>query len=92
MPPRKPDDISQEDWDAVDNPPLTDEEFAQLRPAVEVFPELVAEYRRTRGPQKAPTKVPVTLRLDSDVVEHFKSQGPGWQTRMNAALRRSIGK
>jgi uncharacterized protein (DUF4415 family) len=34
--------------------------------------------------------VPVTLRLDRDIVEAFKARGPGWQTRMNAALREAV--
>jgi hypothetical protein len=32
-------------------------------------------------------KKPVSIRLDSDVLEFFKAQGPGYQTRMNAVLR-----
>jgi uncharacterized protein (DUF4415 family) len=30
----------------------------------------------------------VKLRIDADVVAHFRATGPGWQTRINAALRR----
>ena len=41
---------------------------------------------RKRGPQKTPTKIPVSIRLSPKVVEHFKSQGPGWQARIDAAL------
>ncbi|WP_428028917.1 BrnA antitoxin family protein [Ancylobacter sp.] len=33
----------------------------------------------------------VSLRLDRDVVEHFQEGGPGWQDRMNAALRKAAG-
>lgn len=33
----------------------------------------------------------VSLRIDSDVLEHFQSDGPGWQDRINAALRRVAG-
>ncbi len=45
-----------------------------------------------RGRPKAPvTKVSTTLRLDPDVVERFKADGPGWQGRMNAALRKAAG-
>lgn len=40
-----------------------------------------------RGPQKRPTKVAVTVRYSSEVVEYFKSTGDGWQTRMNEALQ-----
>lgn len=32
-------------------------------------------------------KVPISIRLDADVLEYFKAQGPGWQTRMNSVLR-----
>lgn len=34
-----------------------------------------------------PGKTSVTIRLDSDLVDWFKSQGKGWQTKMNWALR-----
>jgi uncharacterized protein (DUF4415 family) len=43
--------------------------------------------KRGRGSQKAPTKVSTTVRLDADVLAWFKSQGPGYQTRINEALR-----
>ncbi len=33
----------------------------------------------------------VSMRIDSDVLEHFQSDGPGWQDRINAALRRAAG-
>lgn len=33
----------------------------------------------------------VSLRLDRDVLEHFQQDGPGWQERMNAALRKAAG-
>ncbi|MEO5808186.1 BrnA antitoxin family protein [Devosia sp.] len=33
----------------------------------------------------------VTLRLDRDVLEHFQDEGPGWQERINAALRAAAG-
>jgi uncharacterized protein (DUF4415 family) len=33
----------------------------------------------------------VSLRLDRDVLEHFQEDGPGWQERINAALRASAG-
>lgn len=46
--------------------------------------------RRTRGPQKAPTKQPVSIRLDRDVVEALRKGGRGWQTRLNAMLRNAL--
>ncbi|MGI3903716.1 MAG: BrnA antitoxin family protein [Janthinobacterium lividum] len=33
----------------------------------------------------------VTLRIDEDVLEHFQEDGPGWQDRINAALRAAAG-
>ena len=56
--------------------------------------------RATAKVAEAPTKkntVPgvkeqVTLRLDQDVLEHFQSGGPGWQDRINEALRKAAGK
>ena len=62
--------------------------MAKARLFVEVFPELAASAaRRVRGKQKAPTKQLVSLRLDRAVIEAFQADGPGWQSRMNAALR-----
>lgn len=34
----------------------------------------------------------VSLRIDKDVLEYFQEQGPGWQDRINAALRKAAGK
>jgi uncharacterized protein (DUF4415 family) len=90
---KKPRYIKQEHWDDVDSPPLTGEELAGMRPLREIFPDL-AEYtakrkRGQRGPQKTPTKKPVTLRVDGDVLARYNATGPGWQSRMNDALRRA---
>ena len=66
------------------------ENRTSARPAAQVDPELVKWSRRTRGRQKAPTKVFVGIRLDADIVSHFRNGGKGWQTRLNDALRRVI--
>jgi len=34
----------------------------------------------------------VSLRIDQDVLEHFQEGGPGWQDRINEALRKAAGK
>lgn len=74
-----------------DSPELTDAEFARMRPAREVFPELVeASLRSRRGKQKKPTKVLVSIRLEQDVLDGLRATGPGWQTRANDILRRGI--
>jgi uncharacterized protein (DUF4415 family) len=48
--------------------------------------------RGKRGPQKAPTKKLVSLRLSAEVVDHFKAGGRGWQTRIDGTLREAIRK
>ncbi len=40
-----------------------------------------------RGPQKAPPKQLVSLRLSKAVLDHFRPTGPGWQTRLDATLK-----
>ena len=37
-------------------------------------------------------KEQVSLRIDQDVLEHFQADGPGWQDRINDALRKVVGK
>ncbi len=69
-----------------DNPEWTKADFAKAKPFDEVFPEM----RKGRGPNKAPTKTSVTLRLSPAVLEHFKAAGPGWQSRIDEALVRIV--
>lgn len=71
---------------------LTPEDIAEFRPASEIAPHIVERYRRTRGKQKAPTKIQTTIRLDADVLEYFQAGGKGWQTRINEALRKAVEK
>ena len=63
-----------------DNPPWSEE---MLGPPV---------LKRGRGPQKAPTKVLTTVRLDADVLAFFRAQGSGYQTRINDELRKVVAK
>lgn len=49
-----------------------------------------AEVKRGR-PKAEVTKVSTTIRLDPDVLEAFRAEGPGWQSRINAALRQAAG-
>uniref|UniRef100_E6VHL3 BrnA antitoxin family protein n=1 Tax=Rhodopseudomonas palustris (strain DX-1) TaxID=652103 RepID=E6VHL3_RHOPX len=73
-----------------DNPEWTEEDFARARPPEEVLPpEILAQFKHHRGPQRAPTKVPVSIRLSADVVAHYKATGPGWQSRIDETLRKA---
>ncbi len=59
----------------ADNPPWTEDMLGA--------PTL----KRGRGPQAAPTKVLTSVRLDADILEFFKSQGAGYQSKMNDVLK-----
>jgi len=73
-----------------DNPEWTARDFARAKPFAQALPAL-AKTRGVRGAQKSPTKVAVSLRLTREVVERFKADGPGWQTRMDEALKKAAG-
>lgn len=65
-----------------DNPEWTKDDFVRAKTFDEVFPTM----RKGRGPNRAPTKQQVTLRLSPDVVDYFKAEGPGWQSRIDETL------
>ena len=65
-----------EKYEDPECPPLTDERLVQAKSLCEVHP----------GWHK-PTKTEVHMRVDTDVLEWYKSQGKGYQTKMNAVLR-----
>ena len=75
-----------------DNPEWTEAMFAQARRQADILPRRVRDaFAKSRGrPRLEAVKVAVKLRLDPDVVDGFKAGGPGWQTRINAALRAAL--
>jgi uncharacterized protein (DUF4415 family) len=75
---------SKTDWKRVDA--MRDEDI-DLSDSPEVTPEMFAAAVVRRGLVAAPPKEQVTLRLDGDVLKWFRSQGKGYQTRINALLR-----
>ena len=75
----------------LDNPEWTEEMFRRAVPASEFFSDFDKFPKpRIRGPQKAPLKVQTTLRLDREVLDHFRRGGRGWQTRVNETLLREV--
>lgn len=68
---------------------LTDEHFEKMKPISE-FPELQFLVKRGRPPKENPKQL-ISIRLDSDIVEHLKASGKGWQTRLNDTIRDSLG-
>ncbi len=77
-------EIQPEEYEEI--PELTDEWFDKAD--LHVGDRLI---RRGRGrpPADAPKKL-VSLRLDQDVIDRFRAGGPGWQSRINAALRKHL--
>ena len=68
---------------------LTTADLRLFKPARKVLsPQLQKTLGvRTRGPQKTPPKVSTTIRLSPEVVQAFRANGDGWQTRIDAALK-----
>jgi len=90
----EPFDDREVDLTDPDNPELTDEDFARAIGPDE-FPDWMFKAfpntpRPVRGPQKSQTKRAISLRVDADVLDRYRATGPGWQGRMNEALRRAL--
>src|SRR5690348_14862880 len=92
---------SRADWAKVDGhlvtsdeyqeaPELTDEilEISEFAIGGKVFRPASGKLTRGRPKATAPKKS-VHLRLSPDVLDHFRSTGPGWQTRIDEALRKA---
>jgi uncharacterized protein (DUF4415 family) len=75
---------SRTDWGRVDA--LKDEDI-DFSDTPEVTPEMFARAVVRRGLKPVPRKAQLTLRLDRDVLEWFRKQGQGYQTKINALLR-----
>ena len=87
---RKPDEAEIEAMIASDPdaPEATDKQLAAARPFAEAYPALAKKMRRAAGrPKLDEPKVPVSIRLDAEVLRKWKATGPGWQSRINAALK-----
>jgi uncharacterized protein (DUF4415 family) len=71
-----------------ESPLWTDEDFARAIP----FPELAKKmgWKVPGRPKAEVTKQPVSLRLDPEIIAHFKAGGEGWQTRINAVLSKHV--
>jgi len=64
---------------------LTDEQLAEMKPITE-FPQLQTLAKRGRPPKSNPKKS-TTIRLNAEVLDFFKAQGKGWQTKINDVLQ-----
>jgi uncharacterized protein (DUF4415 family) len=73
--------ITPEEYEDI--PELTDEDFARGILHINGVP-----VRRGR-PKSDKRKTLLSVRLDTDIIDHFRATGPGWQRRMNDALRKA---
>jgi uncharacterized protein (DUF4415 family) len=82
----KVNDITAAATNADERKPMLDEDWFAEADAY-VGTKLVQKGR----PKAEKIKRPVSLRLDQEVIDWFKQSGPGWQTRINDALRKAAG-
>jgi uncharacterized protein (DUF4415 family) len=78
-------DDTQSTWTDPDDAPELDDEW------FEKADFMIGRKVIRRGRPSGSAKQPVSLRLDKDVLAHFRAGGPGWQSRMNEALRKAAG-
>ena len=92
---------TQTDWEKVDAyvlgpkdyeeiPELTDEWFDKAEFGVGDM--VIQPAKRPGRPKSDAAKKLIALRLDPDIIERFRATGPGWQSRINAALREHLQK
>ena len=89
---RKPAKISQEDWDSVDVPEMSDADFARAKPFKEVFPAQYKAWKRIGRPPVVAPKVHIGFRLAADVVQAIRASGRGYNARVEKVLRDALGK
>jgi uncharacterized protein (DUF4415 family) len=78
-----------------ENPELTDEQLAKGRPFRDAFPDLAVSIEREKAKRGRPKvespREQISVRLDPEIVQHYKATGKGWQSRMNDDLRKVVG-
>lgn len=77
-----------------DNPEWTEEDFSRALRGDEIPAHIRAAFPKARGRPAGSVKVDakqaVSIRLDPDVLAHFRATGRGWQSRINEVLRKAI--
>ena len=70
---------------------LTDEDFARMRPAIEVVPDLVEQSLRRKCKENPSGKSYTTVEIDNDLLQHFLDEaGQSWHVKLNATLRKAV--
>lgn len=79
-----------------ENPEWNAEDFANARPASEILPpelyaKLVSGQVSVVSDLEPAGTIQVRIALDQRIVTRFKSEGPGWQGRINDTLKKAVG-
>jgi uncharacterized protein (DUF4415 family) len=88
MPAKK--NTTESKWVDPDEAPYLDRDWFE-RAEIRENGQLIRAARPAGRPKKAAPKEAVNIRLDPEVVAYFRAGGPGWQSRINAALRKAAG-
>ncbi len=88
-------DVSGIDLKKIDETEIDEAAYAEIPELSDEWFEKAVLHRggvpvRRGRPQSGSPKQQVTLRLDADLLASFRSGGPGWQSRINAALRKAL--
>ena len=86
--------ITKPPWIDPDDAPELEEDFfrhAEMRVGDLVIRPATGTLTRPGRPKSDDPKQQVTLRLDAAVLDAFRAGGPGWQSRINAELRKALG-
>ena len=75
-----------------DNPEWTKQDFARARRGDDIPAYIRTAFPKTRGRPAASAKQLLSLRVDRDTIDRFRASGPGWQSWINAVLRKAAAK
>ena len=74
-----------------DTKELTSEDFARMRPALEVVPDLVEQSLRRKCKENPSGKSYTTIHVDNDLLQHFLDEaGQNWHVKLNDTLRKAV--
>ncbi len=73
-----------------DNPEWTEADFARAKRGTDIPEAIRNAFPKKAGRPAGQNKEAVSLRIDKDVLARFRAGGPGWQSRINEALRKAI--
>ncbi len=84
--------VSKRHGPAAENAEWTEAKFALAKRLSELPADLQRLLKKGRGPQQAPTKELISIRLSQDVLTALRSKGRGWQGLADETLRREFVK